>query len=107
MRAKHDDYDGLFKRLLAGRGFEFETYPVLDGVFPADAQAAQGWLISGSKFGIYEDNDWIAPLEEFLRQVYSAGVPIIDICFGHQILAQARGGRVEQFSGGRSAGAVN
>lgn len=107
MRAKHGDYDGLFKRLLAGRGFEFETYPVLDGVFPANAHAAQGWLITGSKFGVYEDHDWIAPLEDFLRLVYAAGVPIIGICFGHQILAQALGGRVEQFSGGWSAGAVN
>lgn len=107
MRQKHGDYDDLFKRLLAGRGFEFDTYPVLDNVFPTDVNAAQGWLITGSKFGVYEDHDWIAPLEDFLRRVYAAGVPIIGVCFGHQILAQALGGKVEQFSGGWSVGAVD
>jgi len=106
LRAKHGDYDGMFRRLLADRGFEFETYLVLDDVFPSDVHAAQGWLITGSKFGVYEDHAWIAPLEKFLRQVYAAGVPIIGVCFGHQILAQALGGKVEQFSGGWSAGAV-
>ena len=37
MRDAHDDYDNLSKRLLGGRGFEFETYAVLDGKLPARA----------------------------------------------------------------------
>jgi GMP synthase-like glutamine amidotransferase len=107
LREKHGDYDDLFKRLLAGRDFEFTTYAVLDGEFPEGAHAADGWLITGSKFGAYEDHAWIPPLEDFLRLVYSAGVPIVGVCFGHQILAQALGGKVEQFSGGWSVGAVD
>lgn len=107
MRDKHGDYDDLFKRLLDGRGFTFETYPVLDGVFPKDVHDADGWLITGSKFGAYEDHDWIPPLEDFLRRVYDADVPIIGVCFGHQILAQALGGKVEKYSGGWAVGAVD
>ena len=104
MRARHGDYDDLFKRMLAGRGFEFETYPVLDGVFPKDVHAAGGWLVTGSKHGAYEDHDWIPLLEAFLRDAYAAVVPIIGVCFGHQILAQALGGRVEKYKGGWSVG---
>lgn len=101
---KHGDYDDLFKRLLAGRGFVFETYKVLDGDLPTSVDAAEGWLITGSKFGVYEDHDWIDPLEAFLRNAFVAKVPIIGVCFGHQILAQALGGKVEKFDGGWSVG---
>ena len=107
LRQRHGDYDDLYKHMLAGRGFEFETYPVLDGVFPSGPEAADGWLITGSRYGAYEPHEWIAPLEEFLRQTYRAGVPIVGVCFGHQILAQALGGKVEKFSGGWSVGAVD
>lgn len=104
---EHGDYDELFKKLLAGRGLEFVTYPVLDNVFPETSQECDGWLITGSRFGVYEDHKWIVPLEEFLRHTYRARVPIVGVCFGHQILAQALGGKVEKFSGGWSCGAVS
>lgn len=104
LRDRHGDYDDLFKRMLDGRGFDFVTYPVLDGVLPKSVNEADGWLITGSKFGAYEGHSWIAPLEEFLRQAFAASVPIVGVCFGHQILAQAMGGKVEKFSGGWSVG---
>lgn len=103
-KEKHGDYDQFFVNYLAGRGFEFENYPVLDGVFPNGPEDADGWLITGSRFGVYEGHDWIAPLEAFLRETYAVGVPIVGICFGHQILAQALGGKVEKFDGGWSVG---
>ena len=102
--AKHGDYDAFFKRYLDGRGFEFVTYEVLDGKFPKSPQDADGWLITGSRFGAYEDHDWIPPLEAFLRKTFAARLPIFGVCFGHQILAQALGGKVEKFSGGWSVG---
>ncbi|MDB4073583.1 type 1 glutamine amidotransferase [Ascidiaceihabitans sp.] len=104
MRAKYGDYDDLFKRLLDGRGFAFETYAVLDGVLPASVMETDGWLITGSKFGVYEDHDWIPSLEDFLRKAFDASVPIVGVCFGHQILAQALGGKVEKFAGGWQVG---
>mgnify|MGYP002714810368 CR=1 FL=1 len=42
--------------------------------------------------------------EDFIRRAYAAGVPLVGICFGHQIIAQALGGRVEKFPGGWSIG---
>jgi hypothetical protein len=66
--------------------------------------AAEGWLITGSKHGVYEDHPWIPPLEQFIRDAYAAHVPVVGICFGHQIIAQALGGKVEKFPGGWSVG---
>jgi GMP synthase-like glutamine amidotransferase len=72
-----------------GVGFEFVTYPALDGVIPKSVRDADGWLITGSKFSVYENHSWIPPLEDFLRRAYAEAVPIVGICFGHQLMAQA------------------
>ncbi|MGO4908896.1 type 1 glutamine amidotransferase [Pseudorhodobacter sp. W20_MBD10_FR17] len=101
------DYPDMFQRLLAGHGFTFKTYRVLEGEFPPDVKAADGWLITGSKFGAYEDHAWIPPLEDFIRASYAAHVPMVGICFGHQIIAQAMGGRVEKFTKGWAVGATD
>jgi GMP synthase-like glutamine amidotransferase len=103
---KHGDYAQMFSRLLAGRGLTFESYAVLDGVFPASIEAADGWLITGSRHGVYERHDWIAPLEAFIRNSFAGGIPVVGICFGHQIMAQALGGKVEKFKGGWAVGNI-
>lgn len=98
------DYDQIFKTMLAGHDFEFVTYPVVDNQFPDGAEAAEGWLITGSKHGAYEDHPWIPPLEDLVRDIVAKKLPLVGICFGHQIIAQALGGKVEKFSGGWSVG---
>lgn len=98
------NYDEMFEKLLDGNDFEFETFSVVDGVFPSGAEAADGWLITGSKHGAYEDLPWIPPLENLIRDVHATGKPMIGVCFGHQIIAQALGGKVEKFGGGWSVG---
>lgn len=97
-------YPDMFKRLLGGQGFEFDVYSVVDMDFPGDVHDADGWLITGSKHGVYEDLPFIAPLEEFIRQAYAAHIPVVGVCFGHQIMAQAMGGKVEKFGGGWAVG---
>ena len=98
------DYDNMFVRLLDGKGFTFRTWNVVDMEFPSDIYQAEGWLISGSKHGAYEDHPFIPPLEEFIREAYDAEIPTVGVCFGHQIIAQALGGKVEKFQGGWTIG---
>lgn len=100
----HGTYAEAFMQLLGNNGFEFSSWAALEGELPHDVHEADGWLITGSKYGAYEDLPWIEPLENFLRAAYRSSVPIVGICFGHQILAQALGGKVEKFSGGWSVG---
>ena len=98
------NYDTMFERLLDGNDFTYETFSVVDGEFPAGPQDADGWLITGSKHGAYEDHAWIPPLEDLIRSINATGKPLIGVCFGHQIIAQALGGKVEKFEGGWSVG---
>ncbi|WGH79745.1 type 1 glutamine amidotransferase [Jannaschia ovalis] len=102
--ARHGDFDAMFRRLLDGHGFTFETWDVEGMDFPDAPSAADGWLVSGSKHGAYEDHAFIPPLEAFIRDVHAARVPLAGICFGHQIVAQALGGAVVKHPDGWALG---
>ncbi|MDE4173633.1 type 1 glutamine amidotransferase [Phaeobacter sp. PT47_59] len=100
------DYDEMFRTLLGGNGFEFQTWAVVDGIFPDGPEEADAWLITGSKHGAYEPHAWIPPLEELIRQINARKQPMAGICFGHQIIAQALGGTVAKYDGGWAVGHV-
>ncbi|MDG1936794.1 MAG: type 1 glutamine amidotransferase [Paracoccaceae bacterium] len=98
------DYDVLFEKFLGGHGFDFDIYSVVDMEFPAFAKDADGWLITGSKHGCYDNLPFIAPLENLICDIWAQSLPLVGICFGHQIIAQALGGKVEKFKDGWSVG---
>ena len=104
LQPKYGDYDAFFARLLDGHGFHFSHWNVVDMEFPEGPHTCDGWLLTGSRHGVYEDHPFIAPLADFVRACHAAKRPMIGICFGHQIMAQALGGRVEKFAGGWTVG---
>jgi GMP synthase-like glutamine amidotransferase len=90
--ARFGRYGPMFERLL-GPGFAVRTYDVRKGEYPDEIGAHAGYLITGSPAGVYEDHDWIEPLEVWLRSA-KGRARLVGICFGHQIMAKAFGGRV-------------
>lgn len=104
MLATSGDVAPYFERMLERFGFDFATYNVVDLEFPDAITDCDGWIITGSKHGAYEDHAFIPPLEAMIRDVYAADIPLVGICFGHQIIAQALGGKVEKFDGGWAVG---
>ncbi|MFC7703897.1 type 1 glutamine amidotransferase [Plastorhodobacter daqingensis] len=104
LRAEMGDYPDMFERLLAKEGFDFRRWHVEAMEFPSGPHDADGWLITGSRHGAYEDHPFIEPLMALIREIYAAGVPLVGICFGHQIIARALGGKVEKYPGGWAVG---
>lgn len=101
LAAIHGDYPAMFGALL-GDGFATTVFDVQKGEWP-DPVAFDGAVITGSAAGVYEGDAWIAALLDWIRLVRGE-LRMVGICFGHQAMAQALGGRVEKSERGWGVG---
>lgn len=100
------EYRMMFRRMFESTGTEFSFDDVdveVDEALP-DPAALEGIVITGSPAGVYEDHAWLPPLRDFIRNAYAAGTPMVGICFGHQIMADALGGDVRKSEKGWGMG---
>jgi GMP synthase-like glutamine amidotransferase len=106
LREEFKSYPKMLEKLLGDvdPSLEFESWTVLQDEFPTSINEADGWVIMGSKHGVYENAPWMIRLQEFLREAVTAGQPVFGICFGHQILATALGGKVVKSDKGWGVG---
>ncbi|HEU0133948.1 MAG TPA: type 1 glutamine amidotransferase [Allosphingosinicella sp.] len=102
LTARFGDYGAMFGRLL-GQGFTTRVYEAAAGELPAEPDAHPAILVTGSAAGVYEPLPWIPPLLAFLRESKGRS-KLVGICFGHQAMAEALGGRVEKSQRGWGIG---
>lgn len=106
LKGEYGSYADMFVNLFnqANYSFRYEVFDVRDGVFPDNAMACEGWIITGSKFNVDEDRDWMIRLKQLILEIAETQRPLVGICFGHQIIAEAFGGKVEAYEGGWGVG---
>lgn len=102
LRDSFDDYPARFRALL-GEGAKTVRYDVQNGHLPEDPLHYAGCIVTGSSAGVYEDHHWIPLLTDWLRAARGK-TRLLGICFGHQIMAHAFGGRVEKSGKGWGVG---
>ena len=91
---RHGPYDGMMRRMLGNR-YSYRTYDVEAGELPVRPEDHAAYIITGSPAGVYDPLPWIEPLKAFIRSAQGRA-KLVGICFGHQIMAEALGGRVEK-----------
>lgn len=98
--------DQLFKDMFnpLEADIEWLSFIIHKNEFPKKADMCDAWIITGSKHGAYEDIPWISKLEDFIQDIVKAEKKLIGICFGHQIIAQALGGKVVKNPNGYGVG---
>jgi GMP synthase-like glutamine amidotransferase len=101
------DYRDMFESLLARHAPQvvLRIFDVCNGEFPLSIDECDGYLTTGSRFSAYDDEDWIRELKAFVRRAHEAKKPFVGVCFGHQVLAEALGGKVARAEVGWGVGA--
>lgn len=105
LRRRFGPYHVMLECTFAGRGFTFETVRLSQGEKLPDPTSLDATLIMGSVAAVYEHHHaWMEPLRSYVRTAYAAKTPMVGICFGHQIMAEALGGEVTRSSRGWGLG---
>lgn len=99
-------YTSMFTKLFdqERNDIEYKIYDVYKKEFPKELHKDQLYLIPGSRAGAYENKEWIKELIVFIRRAHHESVPLIGVCFGHQVIAQALGGVVQPSGKGWGTG---
>lgn len=81
-----------------------KTFLVAQNHFPKSIDECEGWIIGGSPKSCYENDPWIKELEKFIQLCHKNKKKLLGICFGHQIIAKALGGKVTKSDKGWGVG---
>ena len=102
----HDMFVALFQGLPNSKDFHFTALAVIDGIYPNHLDDYDGYLISGSAYGVYDDAPFIPRLIDLIQQIHRAKKPLFGVCFGHQIIAHALGGHAQKWTHGWVIGTI-
>ena len=91
------DYDDMYGEMMraAEPSIRTRTYDVVGGAIPASPDECDAWIVTGARYDAYRDEPWIVALRKFIASVLEHQSRLVGVCFGHQAVAHALGGKAE------------
>ncbi|MGY0399712.1 MAG: glutamine amidotransferase-related protein [Ostreibacterium sp.] len=99
LSAEFGEYPEMIKDsfLAVDTNFEFSIYHANEGLLPDCVDKCDAYLITGSRHSVFDNDElWINQLRDFIVKLNKAKVKAIGFCFGHQLIAEAMGGKIER-----------
>ncbi len=106
VQAAHGDYGDWFERILAPLGVEVEEVAPFDGEAMPYGGHYDGILLTGSPKSVRDEEPWMPAVGRWAVAM-AAHTPVLGVCFGHQLLGEVLGGRVDQNPDGPEWGTVD
>jgi GMP synthase-like glutamine amidotransferase len=91
--AKFGTYPEMFIQLLGPDAYDYRVFSADEGELPQSPTDCDAYLLTGGAAGAYEPDPWIGETMDFLRAARGKAA-LVGICLGHQLMAEAFGGRV-------------
>ncbi|WP_234191935.1 MULTISPECIES: glutamine amidotransferase [Pseudacidovorax] len=106
LRARQGDFDDWIARGLGVDDDEIQVCDPRDGGLLPEPGTLRGVVITGSHEMVSHRAPWSERTAAWLARCVEAEVPVLGICYGHQLLAHAMGGEVDFHPGGLEIGTV-
>ena len=106
VRERRGDFEAWIEERTDFGAREIAVVDVGAGGALPEPSAVAGAVVTGSAAFVSEREPWSVRTGAWLARLVAASVPVLGICYGHQLLAQALGGRVGKNPRGREIGTV-
>ena len=100
------DYPDMFRSLFSkvDPALTYKIYDVQHGKYPNTFHDCDGYVTTGSKASVYNSEAWIKTLQDYIIQLNKHNKKLLAVCFGHQLVAEAFGGKTEKSPKGWGVG---
>jgi len=105
-KEKYGDFEDWIGRFYKTSHIKIKTIDILKGERFPSFLSAKGFIITGSHSMVSDEEPWSVKLEKYIQKIAKTNIPLLGICYGHQLIAKALGGKSDFNLKGKEIGVV-